>query len=68
MKRVCIAALQKENELLKEENARLHAHIATLEENAGLRAQTEAIQMLPVIEMHAIAPSRGTKKSVNACL
>ena len=51
-----MAALQKENEQLKEENARLRAHVAALEENARLRAQTQAIQMLPVVAMHAIAP------------
>ena len=38
-----MAALRKKNEQLKDENARLHAHIAALEENARLRAQTEAI-------------------------
>ena len=42
VKRVCMASLQKENEQLKEENARLRAHIATLEENARLRAQVES--------------------------
>ena len=36
VKRACMAALQKENEQLKEENARLRAQIATLEENARL--------------------------------
>ena len=51
-----MAALQKENEQLKEENARLRAHVAALEENARLRAQVEAVQMLPVAEMHPIAP------------
>ena len=50
-----MAALQKENEQLKEENARLRAQIATLEENARLRAQVESIQMLPVATAHEMA-------------
>ena len=55
VKRACVAALQKENEQLKEENARLRAQIATLEENARLRAQVESIQMLPVATAHEMA-------------
>ena len=43
-----MAALQTEIEQLKEEGARLHVHIATLEENARLREQVASIQMLPV--------------------
>ena len=44
VKRVCMAALQKENEQLKEENARLRAQTAILEENARLRAQVESME------------------------
>ena len=43
-----MAALQEENERLKVENQRLQAYIALLEANAQLRAQADAIQMLPV--------------------
>ena len=48
IKKVCMAALQEENERLKVENQRLQAYIALLEANAQLRAQADAIQMLPV--------------------
>ena len=37
-----------ENAQLKEENTRLRAYIAVLEENARLRTQAANIQMLPV--------------------
>ena len=54
VKRACLAALQTENAQLKEENARLRAHIATLEENARLRTQAASIQMLPVATAHEV--------------
>ena len=54
VKRACMAALQKENEQLKEENTRLRAHIATLEENARLHAQVASIQFLPVAAAHEV--------------
>ena len=50
VKRACAA----KNAQLKEENARLRAHIATLEENARLRTQTASIQMLPVATAHEV--------------
>ena len=54
VKKACLAALQTENAQLKEENARLRAHIATLEENARLRTQAASIQMLPVATAHEV--------------
>ena len=54
IKKVCVAALQEENERLKAENQRLQAYIALLEENARLRGQLDSIQMLPVAKAREI--------------